>query len=131
MRLFVKSLSVYLCESYSLTNQLLTSLVWITGVYIVPSKSSIRMDGGSCFMPATTIESVKNTWISPPSSSTYHMPTYGSMQPNMMYGVVPPPQISFSNSWPSSNFLQSSWNSPPSHVISPYLFTLKILTTRI
>ena len=90
-----------------------------------------HMDGGSCFMPAATIESVKNTWISPPPSSTYHMPTYGSMQPNMMYGVVPPPQIPLPSPWPSSNFIQSSWDPPPSHVISPYPFTLKILTTRI
>ena len=32
-----------------------------------------HMDGGSCFMPAATIESVKDTWISPSPSSTYHV----------------------------------------------------------
>ena len=64
-----------------------------------------HMDGASCFMPAATIESVKNTWISSPPLSTYHMPTYGSMQPNMMYGVVPPPQIPLPSPWSPTNFL--------------------------
>ena len=69
----------------------------------------------NCFMP-----------MAPPPSHYHHpMPMYGDVRPMMTYGVMPsPPPTPVTSYWPGSL-------SSPSATISPYPFTLKILTGRI
>ena len=73
----------------------------------------------------------QNTWVSP-SLSNSHVPMYGPMHHNFMYGAMPP-QMSLPYMCPpianySPYTRQSSTSSP---VISPYPFTLKVLSSRI
>ena len=95
--------------------------------------SNQHVDGSSCFMPVTTVESVQNTWISPSLSSS-HMPVYGPKQNCFMYGAIPPrmappPQIQMA--MPNSCLPRGNSSPTSSPVISPYPFTLKFLTNRI
>ena len=65
----------------------------------------------NCFMPGA----------SPPPSQYCHMPMYGNAGPSITHSMMPSPMTC---NWPGS---QSS----PSATVSPYPFTLKVLSARI
>jgi len=85
-------------------------------------------DDRSCFVSA--VGSMQNKWLSPSISNSHLYGHSSNMMNNMMFGMPPQMPMPFPPTWPLSPSA-NAWQPPTSHVISPYPFTLKMLTGRI